>query len=507
MNNKFFLFLLSILFISVFVVVSCSTSSGNGGDENYEVKDGWTFMVYSDADNNLEEDLLDDIEEMKKGTTGAVNIIVLVDRSDSYSDDSSVLGSNFTDTRLYRITSNKATRISGGDEFPEITTSSSYEANMGDAETLQKFIQFCKANYTADKYALIISDHGDGARSRAGDDITDVSKGFSYDYSSDDDCIYTAEVTDVLTSSESVDFLGFDVCLAGGAEVAYQYRPGNGGFCADVMVASAASELSYGWDYEDSFARITSDNSGDNGETDTIVGGSELYYDPSEMSAIELGGIFVEEQQDFYSTASSSEGIFQTLAVYDLSKIDALKEKVDEFVKYLVDNDKQTDFESVRGECGDSISLIHYFDESSDYDYEWIGYPYFDLYDLADAIYSSTDFTDSTSDAADIMSAVEDLIVYSYGSSDITGFENGKHGLSIFCPDGDDEYDSSPYWAYQFWYNSIDTTLSGYYYGKLAWCIDDQDSTADSVGNWFELLDSWYDTSNGSDGGVNGYQW
>ncbi|MCD3235454.1 hypothetical protein G8V06_15505, partial [Clostridium botulinum D/C] len=44
-------------------------------------------------------------------------------------------------------------------------------------------------------------------------------------------------------------------------------------------------------------------------------------------------------------------------------------------------------------------------------------------------------------------------------------------------------------------------------YGKLSWCKDGQDSKKNTVGNWFELLDSWFDTSNGVDGGFNHYQW
>ena len=35
---------------------------------------------------------------------------------------------------------------------------------MGDANTLKKFIKFCKNNYEADKYMLIMSNHGGGAK-------------------------------------------------------------------------------------------------------------------------------------------------------------------------------------------------------------------------------------------------------------------------------------------------------------------------------------------------------
>ncbi len=103
-------------------------------------------MVYADCDNNLEEYILNDIEEMKEGykNNPNLNIIVLVDRIPGYSNDSKVLGSNFEDTRLYKIGENSAERISGKSEFPEITTTSNYEANMGDANTLKNSLNSVK---------------------------------------------------------------------------------------------------------------------------------------------------------------------------------------------------------------------------------------------------------------------------------------------------------------------------------------------------------------------------
>ncbi len=47
----------------------------------------------------------------------------------------------------------------------------------------------------------------------------------------------------------------------------------------------------------------------------------------------------------------------------------------------------------------------------------------------------------------------------------------------------------------------------GKYYGKIKWCADGLNPTIDDVGNWFELLDSWYDSSNDANGGLNRYQW
>ncbi len=108
----------------------------NEDDQIVEEVNGLTIMYYCDADNNLESSLLEDIAEMKAGIKDGTKVIALVDRIPNYSSNSTILGENFTDTRLYEIAYNeeeqtgKATRISGGSEFAEITEVSNYEANM-----------------------------------------------------------------------------------------------------------------------------------------------------------------------------------------------------------------------------------------------------------------------------------------------------------------------------------------------------------------------------------------
>ena len=79
-------------------------------------------MLYVDADNNLEYALLEDISEIKQGIQDnhGINCIVLIDRIAGYSTDKSILGDNFTDTRLYRITNGRALRLGGEEYFPEI---------------------------------------------------------------------------------------------------------------------------------------------------------------------------------------------------------------------------------------------------------------------------------------------------------------------------------------------------------------------------------------------------
>lgn len=502
-----------LFFIITFVSFS---GCGGGGGENAgtvsavepAIETKWTIMYYGDGDCNLEEALLYDIYEMKSGFVDGqgVNLVILFDRISGYSSDSSVFGEDFTDARLYRITAGKVWRKSGSDQFPEITTNSSYEANMGDAATLQKFIQFCKANYPAENYALILSNHGGGSRKKSSsltepDSGTGLSfKEICQDVTNGYDYLYTAEISDVLTPAESVQLFGLDACFMSTVEFAYQFRNdgSNTGFKADIMVASAPTETAYGWDYDAIMSRLQI-RSGDNGETDFTLGSYELYYDPATLTAQELGAIIVEEQRD--STSSMSG---QSLTCIDLSKVKAVKDAVDVMAKALKSENEQSDLETVRGDAP-TASLLNYFTETSTI--EWTSYPFFDLYSLAAAIFASSSFSSSIQNNASILSiAVDSMILYSFANSPYSGFIEGKNGVHIFFPDGDATLSGNTYrcWYYQKWYNAITPSSGGY--GKLAWCADGATASNTTVENWFELLDFWYDTANDtSSNNLNGY--
>lgn len=470
-----------------------------------------TVMVYSDADNNLEQSLLEDIQEMKLGYIDDLdlNVIVLVDRTADYSDDATILGEDFSDARMYKIKNHKVVRIEGGKDFPEITKTSKYEANMGDAQTLKKFIDSCKANYPADKYELIMSNHGGGVRDDKSVQEAKNPKAVCWDDTNDEDCLYTGEISDVLTNEESVNVLAYDACLMGAAEVAYQYRPGNGGFQANVMVASAPVVWGEGFKYDSIFKRLKA-GGGSTSQTDLTLKGKEQNFDPSTVTELQLGALMVEEQRDAAESARAND---QVLSCFDLSKIEIVKNSVDKMATRLWEENKKADIERLRG-TGKNTTLLHYFDENDKR--EWLSYPYFDLYDLCRKISTDSAFSSPIKKlATTVMRNVDDLVVYSYGGKAFKGFTEGKTGLSIFLPDGNKMYRditanaSYSEWKGQRWYNSIDTTIlqPDYLYGKLSWCKDGQNSKTNNIGNWFELLDCWFDSSNGANGGDNGYQW
>jgi clostripain len=470
----------------------------------------WTVLCYMDADNNLESYLMNDVLEMASGLRESnINIIVLIDRIPGYTSVSGVFYTDFADARLFRIIPGAAIPLSGGTVFPAITTTTGEELNMGDANTLKKFIQFGKQYYPADHYALIMSNHGGGARSALSLNDERMGKAVCWDDTDGEDALYTAEITDVLTADESVDLLIFDACYMGSVEVAYQYRCHSDGSFADdrfgalYFVASAPTVWGYGLPYDRIFDRLRSGGGSGIYTAQVTGGGLESYLDPDDMTAEAFGSLFVEEQHD--DTAVSISGTLESFFLLDLSVMDELKQSMDDLSVALTNQESM--FQTVVfGSDTLNPAVLAYFDTEN----VWLEYPYFDLYDMADKLKVIPGLSTPVSE---LMESIDNAVVWSFAGSgySLPGY-NGRNGLSIFCPDGDMDYGGSPHWAYQWWYNAIDTATeitlgSGAeaLYGKLAWCTDGATSGDSTVDNWFELLDSWYDTGTG--GGYNNYSY
>lgn len=188
----------------------------------------WTILTYSIADTDLEPYMMDDLDEL--GTVGGsenLSLIALVDRSADYSD-AGVLGlDDWVGGKLLEVTSDGATEL---DDLGDI--------NTGDPQVLADFIAGSIADYPADNYGLIISDHGASWPGVGGDESTDY------------DGLSLAELNDAIGAGiegagiDKLDLLGFDACLMATYEVASTLAAH-----ADRLLASQELEPGHGWDY------------------------------------------------------------------------------------------------------------------------------------------------------------------------------------------------------------------------------------------------------------------
>jgi clostripain len=446
----------------------------------------WTLFVYGAADNNADGPILaflDSIRDALDGDPG-MELVLYIDRSEGFSGDAEFLGENFTGARLYRLGKDSAERLAGGEEFPEITLDGEYEPDSADATELGKFLRFGKKQFPAQHYGLMIYSHADG-QTMCPDEQSERSMGI-------------AELTDVVTAEESVDFLALELCNMAGIEIAYQWRPGNGGFSADVLVAipNAGPPL----DWNRAFARIRSSGH------PALAGSAGSTLDPAKMSAADFGRLVIEEgelgrQEHIRAHPDQRGALYESAGVFDLAAALPVKRAVDALAVSLARSNAKAAFEELRGPGARGITLNYVHDELREY-------PYVDLYTLcAHAAECDALDTEVRARAQQTMQAVDAFVLASFGLQGLPGFEAGKSGIFLVFPDGDaverTVWKERRAWASCAWY-SPQESIEGEY-RRWAWCADGATAGNGKVENWYELLDSWYDE--GADGGCNGYAW
>ena len=119
----------------------------------------WTIMLYQDADDEtLEEDIL--MTSMRPSAWALpikCNIVAQVDRYDGAFDGMD----DWTSTKRFYVTQDDDLSEIGSEELEDLG-----EINMADGQSLVDFITWAAENFPANKYALILSDHGAGLARR-----------------------------------------------------------------------------------------------------------------------------------------------------------------------------------------------------------------------------------------------------------------------------------------------------------------------------------------------------
>ncbi|MEY2529882.1 MAG: hypothetical protein QOJ05_1972 [Verrucomicrobiota bacterium] len=107
-------------------------------------KKPWTFLVYMAGDNDLDPNGVQDLKEMKRvGTNAAINVVAQFDSE-----------SNKHRTTRYLLTK--------GPKLATDVVGTLGNTNTGDPKNLIDFAAWGIANYPADRYALILWNHGQG---------------------------------------------------------------------------------------------------------------------------------------------------------------------------------------------------------------------------------------------------------------------------------------------------------------------------------------------------------
>ena len=221
--------------------------------------DTWLVMLYQDADDQtLEQDIFLDLNEVERvGSTDKVTIVTQMDRfRGGYQGVE-----DWRTTRRYLVTQDDDLNRIGSQLIEDLG-----EVNMADGRTLADFAIWAMQTYPADKYALILSDHGmgwpggwsdpdPGGRDGGSAPIIQMLK---------EDSIYMAEMDEAFaqiqanTGIEKLDLIGMDACLMSQMEVystLQQY--------ARYAVASEETEPGLGWAYTGFLSKLVANPSMD----------------------------------------------------------------------------------------------------------------------------------------------------------------------------------------------------------------------------------------------------
>jgi len=359
----------------------------------------WTFLVYMDADNNLEGAAIDDLNEMEvAGSSAQVNVVVQLDRIPGY--DASNGG--WTTCKRFYVTQDPA----GYDSTIVSTEIADLgERNMGDPATLVEFAQWGVDNYPAQHYALVLWDHGNGwkllERSTyqknvgpkdfdTGEPVVDPS-GIGWDDTSGGDYITTPELRSALQSiythhGAKMDILGLDACLMGMLEIDYELAP-----FVDYRVGSEETEPWDGWDYEASMA--------------WLVGNPAA-------TAEQLAQQLVNDYGDFYGAGSDTT---QSAVELALVKQGSLASELHTLASHL---------------RGDISSHWFAIQRARGQAQEYADTNYIDLYHFAELLKAESGDPTIQADAQRVMDALAAALVEEYHGSVLPD----SHGVSIYFP-------------------------------------------------------------------------
>lgn len=254
----------------------------------------WSFLTYIQADNNLAPFATYNFKDMQKvGSTSDVNVLVQWDKpQDKISYRYKVLQNNMV-----------------------INSSINQEMGYNPAKELVDSMKWVQRNYPAQRYGLVLWNHGNGVLDRGGafpllpktwlqlpglKQRYQRERGILYDYSQntflDNSGLSSACAQIKSVIQQNIDFLGMDACLMAMLEVAYQVKDS-----VNYLVTSQDLEPGYGWSYA--------------GILSVLAGVPQI-------SAADLGVATVHAYADFYSSGNNADSSI-TLSTIDVSKVTA----------------------------------------------------------------------------------------------------------------------------------------------------------------------------------------
>jgi hypothetical protein len=311
----------------------------------------WLVMLYQDADDKiLEKDIYIDLNEAERvGSSDRVHIVTQIDRYQAgYSGDG-----NWSNTRRYYVNRDDDLNRVGSQLIQELG-----EVNMADGATLIDFATWAIDSFPADKYVLILSDHGMGWPGGWSDQSSVGRDSSSAPLTSKlGDHLWLMEIDKALTEIRSqtdiskFEIIGFDACLMAQLEVFIAIEPH-----ARYAIASEETEPALGWAYTGFLSALVTNPDMSGADLSKSVIQSYIQEDQRIIDPV--------AREDFASQGSPLASLFGvgratteqltqqlgrdvTLSAVDLSKVPNLVQAFNQF-SYAIQDDDQSLIASAR---------------------------------------------------------------------------------------------------------------------------------------------------------------
>ena len=346
---------------------SLPRSAGNLGDPEM-----WTIFVYlcgTDLESTGGMGTGDLIEMLDADTRGNARFVVQTGGTDGWYNQ-------VVDSRRIQRFLIQDGEIELMDEQPL--------AGMGTSNTLSDFLSWGVANYASTHMGLILWNHGGGA-------ITGVCFDEMYRYDSLDlQELDAALYQGVGVTGRRLDFVGFDACLMGTVETANVVAS-----YANYMIGSEETEPGSGWDY-------------------TAIG-SFLGSTPDADGAA-LGAVVCDS---FLAACEElDEDRLTTLSVLDLSALDALLLRFNEFARSMFEAAEDPD---TRARMIRDIGYADNFGGNNRTE------GYTNMVDMGGIITACSAYV---SGAQETLDALAEVVVYAVNGP----YHSGASGLSMYYP-------------------------------------------------------------------------
>jgi hypothetical protein len=290
---------------------TCACNDGFTGDgvtctADVEAKT-WTVFVYGQADSNISADLADNIQEMAKATlSDDITVIVMVDWNSSLPNrfDPSCADGTSACPNLPERT--QWFKIRGNNQDAELLKTTD-EIDSTDPEELSAAVAEVFTTYPADRYAVMLWNHGgswDGGYGVDNDD-GNLADGTSMTHLEATDAVRAGMTAAGITGPRPLSFFFFDTCLMGNVEVAYQARE-----LAHVYFGNAEVDFGAGLNYRDILSTLSA------------TPGAPL----NELAASEVIGWGVR-----HKSKGISDELLRSHVALDTSKMDAFAAAMEAF--------------------------------------------------------------------------------------------------------------------------------------------------------------------------------